>query len=79
MDNIKHFTNKAYRIIIYMCSCIYIYIYIYIYRYIYIYIYIYIYLYINLFKPFEKCNVSKPKCKTKNIFCLKIAILSFVK
>ena len=23
-------------------------------------------------KPFQRCNLSKPKCKTKNAFCLKM-------
>ena len=28
-------------------------------------------------KTYSKMNVSKPKCKTKNTFCFKIAMFSY--
>ena len=40
--------------------------------------YVYTYIYICL-KHFQKCNVSKAKCKTKNIFCLQRAIFCHLK
>ena len=45
----------------------------------YIYIYICIYIYIYILQTIYKMEVSKPKCKTKNTHCLKIAMFGYVK